>query len=123
MDMLYTPTIPHLLFRKREVLPVCARSWISKEIFTSKMSEYSGVLFNVTSLLYSILRRFDKIIRKEIPSTIVYEDDKVLPDVLCYPSILYLYFTLNFFWEGLKGILLGLDSLYLNLDDAFQYNI
>ena len=29
-------------------------------------------------MLYSVMHRFDKIINKEIPSTVVYEDDKVL---------------------------------------------
>jgi uncharacterized membrane protein YkvI len=32
-------------------------------------------------MLYSVMNRFDKIIKKEIPSTVVYEDDKVLSDV------------------------------------------
>lgn len=32
-------------------------------------------------MLYFVMHRFDKIINKEIPSTVVYEDDKVLHDV------------------------------------------
>lgn len=31
-------------------------------------------------LLYYVINRFDQIINKEIPSTVVYEDDKVFSD-------------------------------------------
>lgn len=86
--------IMHPQYNQRICL--CAGSSTLKYISILKTYQYLELTY---FLLHSTLLRFDKIINKEIPSTVVYEDDKVLPDVLCSPHFIcsFIPFFFHFF--------------------------